>query len=193
MADFKNNPPNTSSKQVKSPVLPIVLGVFGVGSLAAVGLLVAARAFFFEVRYIPSGSMQPTLQVNDRIFVDKWIYNSQEPKRGDVIIFMPTEALQKQNFRDAFVKRVVGLPGETIEVKQGQVFINSHPLPEPYITEKPNYQWGPMVIPVGQYAVFGDNRNNAYDSHYWGFVPRQLIIGKATQIFSPPDRVGPIK
>jgi signal peptidase I len=105
------------------------------------------------------------------------------------VVFNPTDELKKQ-YKDAFIKRIIGLPGETVEVKNGSVLINGQPLPEKYIAERPEYNWGPGTVPEGQYLVLGDNRNNSYDSHYWGFVPRENIIGRATVRFWPPDRVG---
>lgn len=141
-----------------------------------------------ETRYIPSGAMLPTLQVKDRVLIDKTAYRSQPPQRGDIVIFQPTETLRKQNFRDAFIKRVIGLPGERLEIKNGLVYINRKPLQEKYIQERPDYQYGPVVIPTDQYFMLGDNRNNSYDSHYWGFVPRSLIIGKAIVIYCPVER-----
>jgi signal peptidase I len=142
----------------------------------------------FEARYIPSGSLLPTLQINDRILIDKHTYQSEAPQRGDIVIFNPTEELKKQNFHTPFLHRVIGLPGETIEIKTGKVYINSRPLQEDYIVEPPMYQFGPSKIPANSYFVLGDNRNNAYDSHYWGFVPRSLIFGKAIGIYCPLER-----
>ncbi len=150
------------------------------------------RTFVAEARYIPSGSMEPTLLVNDRLIVDKLGYHFKDPQRGDIIVFSPTDALEKQNFHDAFIKRVIGLPGETVEVKGGRVFVNGQALRENYIKEIPDYQWGPRTVPQGSYLVLGDNRNNSYDSHYWGFVPRDKIIGRAVIRFWPVDRVGGI-
>jgi signal peptidase I len=108
------------------------------------------------------------------------------------VVFAPTEALKKQDFHDAFIKRIIGLPGDKVQVKGGQVYINGQPLREPYIgkDEKPQYEWGPQVVPPNSYLVLGDNRNNRFDSHYWGFVPRENIIGKAVQRFYPFDRAG---
>ncbi len=143
---------------------------------------------FFEARYIPSGSMIPTLQINDRILIDKLTYRSKLPKRGDIIIFKPTKTLEQQNFKEAFVKRIIGLPGETVKIKSGIVYINNKPLQEKYIEEKPHYEYKAVKIPKSSYFVLGDNRNNAYDSHYWGFVPKQLIIGKAIGIYCPVSR-----
>ncbi|PSB01614.1 signal peptidase I [Merismopedia glauca] len=142
----------------------------------------------FESRYLVSGSMLPTLQIDDRVIIDKLIYRSTKPKRGDIILFNPTPALEQQNFKDPFIHRVIGLPGERIQVKKGKVFINRKPLTENYLSEPPKYNWGPIKIPANSYAVLGDNRNNSYDSHYWGFLPRNLIIGKAISIWFPPER-----
>lgn len=146
-----------------------------------------------EARYIPSGAMLPTLQINDRLIIDKTAYCLQAPKRGDLIVFKPTEILREQHFKDVFIKRIIGLPREHLEIKQNKVYVNGKPLQEPYIAEAPNYEWRPQVVPPNQYFVLGDNRNNSYDSHYWGFVPRDLIVGQAIWRFYPFDRTGSLK
>jgi signal peptidase I len=158
-------------------------------TLSAV-LAFGIRSFVAEARYIPSGSMLPTLQINDRLIIDKISYNFRNPERGDIVVFSPTDALKAQNFKDAFIKRLLGLPGDKVEVKEGRVYVNDQPLKENYIDEKPNYNFGPVTVPPNQYLVLGDNRNNSYDSHYWGFVPRDHIIGKAVVRFWPLNRVG---
>lgn len=165
------------------------LKTIGLSALLAIGI----RQFVAEARYIPSGSMLPTLQINDRLIVDKLSYRwFSTPQRGDIVVFSPTSTLEKQNFHDAFIKRVIGLPGDKVEVKGGRVFVNDQALRENYIEEDPQYQWGPQTVPPGSYLVLGDNRNNSYDSHYWGFVPREKIIGRAVVRFWPPNRVGEI-
>jgi len=148
------------------------------------------RSFVAEARYIPSGSMLPTLQINDRLIIDKLSYDFRNPQRGDIVVFSPTDELKKQNFKDAFIKRLIGLPGDKVEVKGERVYVNDQPLQENYIEEKPNYSFGPVIVPPNQYLVLGDNRNNSYDSHYWGYVPRDRIIGRAVVRFWPPNRVG---
>ncbi len=179
-------------KQVQQPDYenPWIEGIktIGLSLLLAFGI----RTFIAEARYIPSGSMEPTLQVNDRLIIEKVGYRFGSPERGDIVVFDPTDTLLQQNFRDAFIKRVIGLPGETVEVKGGRVFINGRPLAEDYIAAKPDYQWGPEVVAEGSYLVLGDNRNSSYDSHYWGFVPRDRIIGRAIVRFWPLDRAGTI-
>jgi signal peptidase I len=169
---------------ILSVIFPIVLSFF---------LAFFTRSFIAEARYIPAGSMTPTLQINDRVVIDKWSYHFQLPQRGDIVVFLPTQRLKQENFKDAFIKRVIGLPGEKVEIKEGKVYINNRPLEENYIEEPPKYQFGPATVPQNSYFMLGDNRNNSYDSHYWGFVPRENIIGKATKRFWPLDRSGLIK
>ncbi len=164
------------------------LKTIGLSAVLAFGI----RTFVAEARYIPSGSMLPTLQINDRLIVDKLGYHFKSPQRGDIVVFSPTDTLEKQNFHDAFIKRVIGLPGDKVEVKSGRVFINDQPLEEDYINEAPQYQYGPVTVSQDQYLVLGDNRNNSYDSHYWGFVPRDRIIGRAVVRFWPMNRLGEI-
>jgi signal peptidase I len=164
------------------------LKTIGLSAVLAFGI----RTFVAEARYIPSGSMLPTLQINDRLIVDKLGYHFKNPERGDVVVFSPTDTLEKQNFHDAFIKRVIGLPGDKVEVKGGRVFINDQALRESYIAEDPQYQYGPVTVPQDAYLVLGDNRNNSYDSHYWGFVPRDRIIGRAVVRFWPMNRLGEI-
>ncbi|MEL4898190.1 signal peptidase I [Crocosphaera sp. Alani8] len=158
--------------------------------VTAVILAFGIRTFVAEARYIPSSSMEPTLEINDRLIIEKLSYHFREPVRGDVVVFNPTEALKAQDFNDAFIKRIIGLPGETVQVREGKVYVNGEEITEKYIAEDPNYDYGPVVVPEGEYLVLGDNRNNSYDSHYWGFVPKDKIIGKAFVRFWPFNRLG---
>jgi signal peptidase I len=156
------------------------------------------RSFVAEARYIPSESMLPTLKINDRLIIDKISYRFANPIRGDVVVFNPTAELERQKFKDAFIKRVIGLPGDRVEVKSGMVYVNGKVLSEKYINGAPQYNWsskeltpdGSGIVPQGSYLVLGDNRNNSYDSHYWGFVPKDKIVGKAIVRFWPIDRAG---
>ena len=146
----------------------------------------------FEARYIPSEAMAPTLQIGDRLIVNKQIYRDRPPQRGDIIVFNPPQILREQNYTEAFIKRIVGLPNEKVEIKEGKVYINDRVLVENANLKPPNYQWGPQIVSKNSYFVLGDSRNNSYDSRYWGYVQRELIIGKATKIFWPPKRSGVI-
>ncbi len=158
--------------------------------VTALILAFGIRTFVAEARYIPSSSMEPTLEINDRLIIEKVSYHFTSPQRGDVVVFSPTDKLKEQNFKDAFIKRVIGLPGETVEVKAGKVYVNGETIKEKYIEEAPDYNYGPKTVPEDQYLVLGDNRNNSYDSHYWGFVPRKNLIGRAIVRFWPFDRLG---
>lgn len=140
--------------------------------------------------YIPSGSMMPTLQINDRILVDQGAYASQPPHRGDIVVFRPPQELRSKGMNSVLVARVIGLPKEQVAVRGGTVLINGQPIAEPYIAEPPSYQHEPVVIPENAYFVLGDNRNNSYDSHYWGFVPHADLAGKVHLIYWPFNRYG---
>jgi len=155
--------------------------------VVAVFLALFIRTFVAEARYIPSGSMLPTLQIDDRLVVEKLTYDFSQPDHGQIIVFTPPKAT---NIDQAFIKRVVGLPGDTVEVKDGKVLLNGKPLSEEYILEPPNYTMPPRTVPAGSYFVMGDNRNNSYDSHMWGFLPRENVIGRAFFRFWPLNRIG---
>lgn len=146
-------------------------------------LAMILRTFVIEGREIPSGSMLPTLQIDDRVMVNKFIYYFKEPVRGDVVILDPPEVLNSDKY---FIKRVIGLPGETVEMRDGKVFINDRPLKEPYLPEALNYRFGPVVVPDDSLLVLGDNRNNSFDSHLWNaWLKRDRIKGKAFMIYWP--------
>ncbi|HIK45909.1 MAG TPA: signal peptidase I, partial [Leptolyngbyaceae cyanobacterium M65_K2018_010] len=145
------------------------------------------RTFVAEARYIPSESMLPTLEVNDRLIIDKLSYDFGSPQRGDIVVFRPPDSLHQ---KDAFIKRVIGLPGDVVEVENGQVHLNGQPQAESYIAAPPDYQFGPVTVPQDAYLVLGDNRNASFDSHYWGFVPEDHVIGRAVFRFWPPNRIG---
>lgn len=163
------------------------LKTIGVTLVLGLGVPIAAAQCYL----IPSGSMKPTLEVNDRLFVDKVSYQIVNPYRGDIIVFTPPEQIiEQEDSRAPYIKRVIGLPGEKVEVKDGRVYINNQPLLENYIADAPEYNWGPKIVPLNSYLVLGDNRNHSYDSHIWGFVERDRIIGKAIIRFWPPERIG---
>ena len=133
------------------------------------------RAYVLDTRIVPTGSMIPTIQLQDRLLVDKLFFKFSELKRGDIVVFHAPPAA---NESDDLVKRIIGLPGETLEVRDGMVWINGEALDEPYIYEQPDYLYGPEVIPDHSYFVMGDNRRNSKDSHFWGFLPEENITGR---------------
>ncbi|MGK7886419.1 MAG: signal peptidase I [Crocosphaera sp.] len=142
---------------------------------------------------IPFSSMSPTLEIGDCVISNQLHDSSDKLERGDIVIFKPTETLKAQDFKKLFIKRIIGLPGERVLVKNGKVYINNIPLKESYIAEPPDYEYGPVTVPANSYFVLGDNRNNSYDSYYWGYVPQENIIEKISQIFWPLYRFGVIK
>ncbi len=139
---------------------------------------------------VPSESMVPTLQVSDRIFVSK--DRLYQPELSDIVVFkappMAVEIL-KTDSETLFVKRVVGLPGQQVEVAEGKVWVDKAPIEESYLNVSASYRWGPELVPPGKYFVLGDNRDQSADSHVWGFLPRQYIVGKAYKIYWPVERV----
>ena len=162
--------------------------------IVAIALLLALfiRAFVAEPRYIPSDSMVPTLQIGDRLVVEKVSYHFHQPVTGDIIVFSPPKQLRKKGFTkdQAFIKRAIGSPGQTVAVRDGKVYLNHKPLQENYIAEPPEYEWGPELVPENTYFVMGDNRNDSNDSSKWGFLPKENIIGRAVFRFWPLDRGG---
>jgi signal peptidase I len=161
----------------------------------ALGLALLIRTFVAEPRYIPSESMLPTLETGDRLIVEKLSYYSHPPRRGDIVVFAPPPQLQEQGYQgdQAFIKRVIGLPGDTIAVRDGRVFVNRQLLTEAYIAEPPNYLMSPVVVPPARLFVMGDNRNNSNDSHIWGFLPQENIVGHACFRFWPLERFGGVE
>lgn len=151
-------------------------------------LAMILRAFVIEGRIIPTGSMLPTVQLQDRVMLNRFIYRFKEPQRGDVVMFQPPESL---NSPTPFLKRVIGLPGETVEMKNNKVYINGQALVEPYVAEPLNYKYGPVVVPKDSLLVLGDNRNNSFDSHEWNaWLTRDRLMGKALVIYWPLNQIG---
>ena len=163
------------------------------------------RTTFVQAFKIPTGAMEPTILIGDRLLAVKWAYGWREPalghlisdarrpKRGELVIFRFPE-----DRRVVFVKRCIGLPGDTVEVRGGTVLIGAKPLDEPYVQflepphastgpasepADPRHNWGPQVVPADQYFVLGDNRDNSRDSRFWGFVPQEDLVGRPTVVY----------
>ncbi len=164
--------------------------------------ILLAVVLFFGINLISARvkvegySMLPTLNDGQYVLVSRLAYHTGPFKRGDVIIFRPPMNPEESFFRrligfpnmhdryEDYVKRIIGLPGETVTIEKGTVYINGSPLDEPYISEPPRYsqEW---QVPEGQLFVLGDNRNDSSDSHQWGFLPEENVIGKALVIYWP--------
>ena len=145
------------------------------------------RPFVLEAFRIPSESMVPTLEVGDRVFVNKFIYRFTEPERGDIVVFESVNGGEED-----LIKRVVGVPGDEVEVRGGTLLVNGEPQNEPYLNrENPDDSFfGPSRLSEGEVFVMGDNRANSADSRVFGPLPVENIEGEAFMRFWPPTRIG---
>lgn len=151
--------------------------------LLALVLFLVINAFSARIR-VESISMEPTLKRGDFVLVDKISYRLSDPERGDIVVFYyPIDPNQK------YVKRIIGLPGEKIDILDGRISINGLELSEPYIKAAPIYE-GSWTVPPDSYFVLGDNRNLSNDSHDWGMLPEDYIIGRGLLIYWPASHVG---
>lgn len=157
-----------------------------VSILIAVVLAFFIRYFIVELYMVEGPSMRPTLVNGERLVVNKFIYRFKTPERGDVLVFR----YPQDPSRD-FIKRVIAIPGDTVEIKDGRVFVNGQLLNETYILEKTRGSYPLSTVPQGRIFVMGDNRNNSEDSRFKdvGFVPFELIKGKAVVVFWPLDQL----
>ena len=153
-----------------------------------------------EPRWIPSGSMLPTLQIQDKILVEKLTpkitsKSNLSKLKNKIIVFNVPEQLIEAGYGSdiALIKRVIGVPGDKVEVKEGILYLNDI-AQNNYISDKNiNYSIGPYVVPEKSLWVMGDNRNNSMDSHIWGFLPYEKVIGKAIFRYWPLNNIGPIR
>lgn len=151
---------------------------------AAVILAVVLNMFLIVNAVIPTASMEPTIMTGSRIFGNRLAYLKEGPERGDIVIFkFPDDESQ------LFIKRVIGMPGDTVEMIDGKIYINgsSTPLDEPYIKVEPYGDYGPVTVPDDSYFMMGDNRNCSADSRYWHqpFVYKDKILGEAAFEYYP--------
>lgn len=155
--------------------------------VVAVVLALLLKNYVVQAYKIPAGSMIPTLLVGDHIFVAKNHYRKHGMKRGDIIVFKFPKDRQVD-----FVKRVVGMPEETISIRNDTVFINDEPIKERYAFHegRPENDFEPFTIPRGSVFVLGDNRDNSYDSRFWGVVPLEDVKGKVSRIYWSIDKDG---
>ena len=150
--------------------------------VVAVVLAFLIRQFIVELYIVDGPSMRPTLQSQERLVVNKFIYSLRAPEKGEILVFK----YPRDQSRD-FIKRVIATPGDTIEIKDGRVYVNDQMLNEDYILEKTRSEYPKATVPAGTVFVMGDNRNNSEDSRFAdvGFVPYSLIKGKAMLVFWP--------
>ena len=177
MMTKENTKSNSLGEEAKDWVVSIV---------AAVVMALLIRTFIVELYIVDGPSMRPTLQHEERLIVNKFIYRVRNPEKGEILIFK----YPRDTSRD-FIKRVIATGGDTIEIKEGRVYVNDQMLKEDYILEKTRTEYPKVTIPEGTVFVMGDNRNNSDDSRFAdvGFVPLDLIKGKAVVVFWPLDNI----
>jgi len=162
----------------------------------ALVLTLIIRTFVIQAFKIPSGSMRPTLMEGDKLFVNKYMYRFEPPKRGDIVVFKYPNDPKKD-----FIKRLAGFGGETVEIRDGKIYVDDKVLDDPasfgmfyYYNHDPYGAPGEGTqIPADSYYVLGDNSANSTDSRFWGFVPKKNVLGKAVFRWWPPRRIGTIK
>lgn len=191
---LSEKPASKIFERIRSELLPVT---------AAILLVLGARTAIAEPRWIPSESMLPALKIEDRVLVEKVSLHFNPPQRGDILVFdlpyhrAPQGPLEQMAAWQGYgnytplIKRVIGLPGETLEVKAGQVLINGKVLNEAaWHPRTAAYAFGPVKIPVGELFMMGDNRNNSADSHIWGPLPLSKVRGRAVFRFWPLAAMG---
>jgi len=180
--DIAKPPPLTKKRYWNKNLVLIILIIIGISSIFALIPLII-KGYVFQAYKIPSGAMEPTLLIGDHILVNK-SYSSKNIKRGDIIVFIyPIDP------RKDFVKRVIGLPGDKIELRDNKLFIDNDLVEEKYIfnpqkaSRNRHSNFGPVAVPFNSLFVLGDNRDNSYDSRFWGFVNIDKVKGKVTKIY----------
>jgi len=158
------------------------------------------RFTIVEPRYIPSLSMFPTFDVGDQLAVEKVTKRIRPPNRNEVVVFYPPAEFRRiveENYggtskksKEALIKRIVAIEGDTVQVTKGKLYVNKEMQNEPFTQEEAEYEFGPVTVPPGQVLCLGDNRNHSLDGHIWGFLPKENVIGRAVFIYWPPWRWG---
>jgi len=185
------NEQNASETEVQSkvqdPKLAFELKSWLRDILFAFAIAIFIVIFVVQPVKVEGTSMQPQLVDQERIFVNRFIYRFTDVCRGDVVVFWYPRDRSK-----SFIKRVLGIPGDELEIRDGTVYINGSEISEPYLKSdfRDHKSFHKVVIPPGQYFVLGDHRNSSNDSRSWGFVDRRLIYGKAIFSYWPVSRVG---
>lgn len=177
------SPENTSPSSAAKGLVPFLKEWIPIFILAAIGAWMCNNFFLMNTQ-VPTGSMANTIPKPSRIISSRIHFWFDDPERGDVVLFDPP--FEEEYY---YVKRVIGLPGETVTIRDGLVYINdsTEPLDEPYLAETPRGDFGPYQVPEGCYFMLGDNRNHSNDSRYWNvkYVPRENIYAKALIVYWP--------
>lgn len=186
------SPPSPRSPQARPSGNPWVEAAKTIGLSVAIAL--GFRAWVMDSRYIPTPSMAPTLELGDRLLVEKVTRYFRSPQHGDIIVFRPPPALveRRPDLRNSFIKRVIAVGGDQIEIRGGVPYVNGQPVSEPATVQQDTFQMPALDVPANSYFVMGDNRPDSFDSRFWGTVPDRNVIGRAIWRFYPLARLGPI-
>jgi len=155
-------------------------------------LAMGIRTAVAEVRWVPTGSMEPTIAAGDRLLTVKLNYYFKSPQRGEIVVFHIPDRIKQEKNMPPFVKRIIGLPGDTVEVRDGKVYVNDRAY-EVEDAPEAEYTFGPVEVEEGMLFVLGDNRNQSYDSHEWGFLPEENVIAKAVVVIWPINHIKMLK
>ena len=184
-------PPPPEQLEIPPTLQPSFWRGLGSALRELIETLILTLVIFLVIRFavqnfrIEGYSMEPNFHDGQFLLVNKIVYMLHAPERGDVIVFVPPTSSSRD-----FIKRVIGLPGDRVEVINGKVYINGEMLDEPYPLNPASYSAGAVTVPPDEYFVLGDNRNNSSDSHSWGTVSVKKIIGKAWVTYWPPQMMG---
>jgi signal peptidase I len=194
------NPIDRLTHGLPHPVRVVVDWVVTI--VGAVALVLAVKAWVVNPYRIPTASMEPALHCarptegcsgarSDRVLANRFILHLRKPKRGEILVFQtPSHAQEQCGTSGTFVKRLIGLPGETVSERDGRIFIDGKPLEEPYVPrDRRGVSSGGWTVPEGHYFMMGDNRANSCDSREWGAIPRSSIVGPLIATYWPPSRI----
>lgn len=168
-----------TKKRKKSMIRDLLETVISAGIIAFIII-----TFIGQVTVVRGASMEPTLHDNERLIANKISYRFETPERGEIIIFRPPLEIKRN-----YIKRIIGVPGDKIEITKGKIYLNDKKLEEPYVKNRSYENMPPTIVPDNSFFVLGDNRPNSSDSRYWGFVPRKNVVGRAWIVFWPLNKI----
>jgi len=157
----------------------------------AIVLALLIKAFVVQSYHIPTGSMMPTIMPHDKIFGNRFIFRFRDPQPGEIIAFIPPNSGEEHP--TSYLKRIIGVENDTLEIRDGVVYRNGVALYEPYVKDPARSDFHKVTVPPGHLFVMGDNRNNSLDSRRWGMLPVDMVQSKAFFRFSPLNRIGPLR
>lgn len=177
--EMKNLKKKDIKKGKKSMIRELLETVISAGIIAFIII-----TFIGQVTVVKGASMEPTLHNNERLVANKISYRFETPERGEIIIFRPPLEIKRN-----YIKRIIGVPGDKIEIANGEIYLNDKKLEEAYVKNRSYENMPPTIVPDNSFFVLGDNRPNSSDSRYWGFVPRKNVVGRAWVVFWPLNKI----